>query len=57
MKIIATIHNRLPIPLRASDWIALYDDDPNCIAFAATEREAIDALTKRFPYYYGEEWL
>lgn len=49
MKIIATIHNPLPIRLRAYNWIAFYYDenDPG-IGFGETEREAIDALTRLF---------
>jgi hypothetical protein len=57
MKIIATIHNPLPIRLRAFDWIAFYDDGPDtAVAFAETEREAIEELTTRFPFN-GEDGL
>ena len=50
MKIIATVHNPLPIRLSAYNWIAFYydEDDPG-IGFGETEREAIDALSGLFP--------
>ncbi len=57
MKIIATVHNPLPIRLRSYDWVAFYDDDPDAgIAFAETERGAIEELTRRFPFN-GEDAL
>ena len=50
MKIIATVRNPLPIRLRSYDWVAFYDDDPECgLAFGETEREAIQILTAMFP--------
>jgi len=55
MRIIATVHNPLPIRLRQYDWVAFYDDDPEAgLAFAETERGAIEELTTRFPFN-GEE--
>ena len=60
MKIIATVHNPLPVTvnIRCYDWVAFYDDGPDsAIAFGSTERGAIDELTRRFPYYQGEEWI
>lgn len=58
MKIIATVHNPLPVRLSAYNWVAFYDDGPDsAIAFGATERGAIDELTRRFPYHHGEEWI
>ena len=57
MRIIATVHNPLPIRLRAYNWVAFYDDDPEAgLAFAETERGAIDELCKRFPFN-GEHGL
>ncbi len=57
MKIIATVHNPLPISLRAYNWVAFYDDDPEAgLAFAETERGAIDELCKRYPFD-GEDRL
>ena len=51
MRIIATVRNPLPIRLRQYDWVAFYDDDPEAgLAFAETERGAIDELTKLYPY-------
>lgn len=57
MRIIATVHNPLPIRLRAYNWVAFYDDDPEAgLAFAETERGAIDDLVRRFPFN-GEDGL
>ncbi len=52
MKIIATVHNPLPVSvhIRHYDWVAFYDDGPDCaIAFGETELGAIEELTARFP--------
>ena len=57
MKIIATVHNPLPVTvhIRHYDWVAFYDDGPeNAIAFGQTERGAIDELVRRYPYSLEE---
>ena len=51
MKIIATVHNPLPVRLSAYNWIAFYDDGPDeAIAFGGTERGAIEELVRRYPF-------